>query len=246
VWLLVFALLTRLLLPWELCFINIDNNELAGGTIIIWRIIVPYWKDAVGLGSIVCHTKFKKKDENSDRVVNDKPFINQRKPSSTMAVKGVLNNGEHTLIPVKATMIHSAVWDCKRFVLKDGRPLHMVKLVGAVSNFCVNIKHVQIDVEDGTGLVRVILWTKPNECMAQCHLIDKCNCNFYICVIGEVKDYYGVHEIIAFDVWLVSSGNEVTHHFFEVAYSFEKRLEYAEDEMLRAVPLKWCTCKSLN
>jgi hypothetical protein len=64
------------------------------------------------------------------------------------------------LIPVMAKMIHSAVWDSKRFVLKDGRPLHMVKLVGAVRNFRVNIKHVQIDVEDGTGFVQVILWKK--------------------------------------------------------------------------------------
>ncbi len=54
-------------------------------------------------------------------------------------------------------MIHGAVWDSKRFVLKDGRLLHMVKLVGAVRNYCEKIKHVQIDVEDGTGLVRVIL-----------------------------------------------------------------------------------------
>jgi hypothetical protein len=54
-------------------------------------------------------------------------------------------------------------------------------------------------------------------------------------MIEEVKDYYGVHEIIAFDVHPVSSGNEVAHHFLEVAYSFEKKLEYAEDEMLRAV-----------
>ena len=44
-------------------------------------------------------------------------------------------------------------------------------------------------------------------------------------------------KIIAFDVRPVSSGNEVTHHFLEVAYSFEKRLEYLEDETLRAVPL---------
>jgi replication factor A2 len=108
----------------------------------------------------------------------------------------------------------------------------MVKLVGAVRNFRVNNKHVQI-----TGLVRVILWRKEKECTAQHCLIDECNSNCYICVIGEVKDYYGVHEIIAFDVWPVSSGNEVTHHFLEVAYSFEKRLEYAEDEMLRAVPV---------
>ncbi len=72
---------------------------------------------------------------------------------STTVVKGVLNNGEHTLIPVMAKMIHSAAWDSKRFVLKEGQLHHMVKLVGAVRNFHVNTKHVQIDVEDGTGLV---------------------------------------------------------------------------------------------
>jgi hypothetical protein len=76
----------------------------------------------------------------------------------------------------------------------------MVKLVDAVRNFCVNIKHVQINVEDGTGLVRVILWRKENECTAQHCLIDKCNSICYICVIGEVKDYYGVQEIIVFAV----------------------------------------------
>ncbi len=36
----------------------------------------------------------------------------------------------------------------------------MVKLVDAIRNFCVNIKHEQIDVKDGTGLVQVILWRK--------------------------------------------------------------------------------------
>jgi hypothetical protein len=90
-----------------------------------------------------------------------------------MVVKGVLNNGEHTLIPVTAKMIHSAIWDSERLVLKDGRPLHMVKLIGAVRNFRVNIKHVQIDVEDGTGLVQVILCRKEKECMAQHCLIVK-------------------------------------------------------------------------
>jgi hypothetical protein len=64
----------------------------------------------------------------------------------------------------------------------------MVKLVGAVRNICVNIKHVQIDVEDGTGLVQVILWRKEKECMAQRCLIHECNSNCCICVIGEVED----------------------------------------------------------
>jgi hypothetical protein len=43
----VFAFLTRLLLPLEKCFINFDNHELAGGTTIIQKTIVPYWTDAI-------------------------------------------------------------------------------------------------------------------------------------------------------------------------------------------------------
>jgi hypothetical protein len=87
-----------------------------------------------------------------------------------------------------AKMIHSAEWDSERFVLKDGQPLHLVKLVCATRNFRVNIKYVQIDVEDGTGLVQVILWRKEKECMAQNQMIYECNSNHYIHVVGEVKD----------------------------------------------------------
>ena len=116
------------------------------------------------------------------------------------AVKGYLHNGEHTLIPVTVKMIHSAVWDCERFILKGGRLLHMGKLVGVVRNFRVHDKHVQINLEDGTGLVRVIFWQKQKEFMAQHCLIDECKGNHYIRVIGEVVDYYEVHEIIAFDI----------------------------------------------
>ncbi len=144
--------------------IDFNNDELAGGMTPIQRTIVPYWKDAIGLRSIIHHTKSKKNYGDGDQFVDDKPFIDKRKPSSTTVERGVLNNSEHTLIPVTARMIHSAVWDSKRFVLKDGRQLHMVKLVGAVRNFCEKIKHVHIDVDDGTGLVQVILWRKEKEC----------------------------------------------------------------------------------
>ncbi len=55
-------------------------------------------------------------------------------------------------------------------------------------------------MEDGTGLVQVILWREEKECTAQHRLIHKCNSNRYIHVIGKVKDYYGVTEVVAFDV----------------------------------------------
>jgi hypothetical protein len=74
--------------------------------------------------------------------------------------KSNFNNGEHTLIPVTAKVIHSDVSECQRLVLKDSGPLHMVKFVGAVRNFSVNTKYVKNDVEDCTNFVQVILWRK--------------------------------------------------------------------------------------
>jgi hypothetical protein len=47
---------------------------------------------------------------------------------------------QHTLIPVTAKMIHSAVSTFDRFQLTDGRLLHLVKLVGAVSTFGLQMK----------------------------------------------------------------------------------------------------------
>jgi hypothetical protein len=76
----------------------------------------------------------------------------------------------------------------------------MIKLVSSDRNFRENSKHVQINVEDGTGLVWVILWRKEKECTAQLQMIHECDSNCYICIIGEVEDYNGVHEIIGFNV----------------------------------------------
>jgi hypothetical protein len=118
----------------------------------------PIGKMQSGLAALFVTPSRKNNDGDGNQFVNDEPFINKRKPSSTTVVKGYLDNGEHTLIPVTAKIIHSAVQKCKRFVLKDGQPLHIVMFVGAVRNFSVNTKYVQIDVEDGTGHVRVILW----------------------------------------------------------------------------------------
>ncbi len=93
----------------------------------------------LGLAASFVTPSPKKSDGDGDQFVNDEPFIDKRKPSRTMVAKGVLNNGEHTLILVMAKMIHSAVWECKRLVLKDGRPLHMIEFLGAMGNFHVNI-----------------------------------------------------------------------------------------------------------
>ncbi len=94
-------------------------------------------------------------DENANQVIDYKPFVDERKPSSMTAIKVNLHNGEHTLIPVTVKMIHSTVQDCERSVLKDGRLLHMVKLVGAVRNFRVhdsNCSHDDNNIHSRKGL----------------------------------------------------------------------------------------------
>jgi hypothetical protein len=152
----------------------------------------PIGMTKLGLAALFVIPSPKKMMETAidSRFVDDEPFIDKRKPLSMMVAKGVFNNGEHMLIPVTAKMFYSAVWDFERFVLKDGQMFHLVKLIGAARNY----------VEDGTGLVQVILWRKEKECTAQHQMTHECNSNHYIRVIGEVKDCYGVHKIIAFNV----------------------------------------------
>ncbi len=62
-----------------------------------------------------------------------------------------------------------------------------------------------------------------------------------------VKDDVDIREIIASDVWPVSSGNKITYHVLEVAYSadkvMEKKIEEQMDEELRALDLDQIICK---
>ncbi len=46
-----------------------------------------------GLVASIVTPSPKKTDENGNRAVDDKPFIDKRKPLSTMAVIGALSNG---------------------------------------------------------------------------------------------------------------------------------------------------------
>ena len=63
-----------------------------------------------------------------------------------------------------------------------------------------------------------------------------------------VEDDFDIREIIASDVRPVSSGNEITYHLLEVAYSADKvmgkKMEEKMDEELRAVDLDQIICKN--
>lgn len=139
------------------------------------------------------------------------------------------NYDEQTLLPVTVKMINNAESTPNgggetTISLKDGRPIHMVKLVAAVRNHEVRSTNIFIDIEDGTGFAQVKVWVNEGEdCSAITNLRSQaCSDHTYIRVIGQVKEYDGARQIIASDVRPLTSGNELTYHLLEVAHSYEK------------------------
>jgi len=87
-----------------------------------------------------------------------------------------------------------------QFVLKDGHPLHLVKVVGAVVHYHEywNNDVIGIGIEDGNGKFRVVLARCQNlECSGVKELYRKCTINTYVRVIGMVKDDFNLRTIPA-------------------------------------------------
>ena len=181
--------------------------------------------------------------------VTDDPFIDEdRKPPSKSVPIGDKKTHEQTLIPVTTKMIKSDVSEDNQFVLKDGRSLYLVKVVGAVVHYHEYWNNDVIGIEDGSGKIRVVLAHCQNlECSGVKELYRKCAINTYVRVIGMVKDDFNLRTIVASDVRPVSTGNELTYHSLEVAYSADKvisrQMEEKLDEELMAVDLNHVICK---
>jgi hypothetical protein len=77
-----------------------------------------------------------------------------------------------------------------------------------------------------------VLKRNQMECSMALSLCCTCRGNGYIRVIGTVQDVFGIREIIALDVCPVLSGNELTYHLLEVAYSFDKVIHDTQDDEL--------------
>ena len=149
--------------------------------------------------------------------VMDDPFIDHRKSPSKSVPIGDKTTHNKMLISVTKTMVNSAVSICNQFVLKDGHQLHCFRVVGAIVHYHEYWNNFTMEIEDGTERTRVVLpHTQCKECSIALELHRKCTINSYVCVIGMVKDDFNIRTIKA------SSGNELTYHLLEVAYSADK------------------------
>ncbi len=132
--------------------------------------------------------------------------------------------------------------------LKDGHHLHLVKVVGALVHYHKFWDNFIMEIEDGTVPMQVEL-PCPHclECSGAVELCCECTINSYVRVIGMVADDFNIRTIIASDVRPVSSGNEITYHMLEVAFSadkiMKKQMEEKFDAELMAVDLDQIVCE---
>lgn len=117
-------------------------------------------------------------------------------------------------------------------ILQDERPLHMIKLVGAVRSFENRSTNTFLDVEDGTGLFSVKVFsggmedgTTSDPSAIQQMKAQAFQDGQYVRIIGQVREFDGNRMVIANDVRVLGSGDELSYHFCEVAYSYEKHLK---------------------
>jgi replication factor A2 len=137
------------------------------------------------------------------------------------------NYDEQTLIPVTISMIKKAQTDSSggdgTVVLEDGRPLHMVTIVGAVRSVDAQSTSIQYVIEDGTGSIDVKQWVDDNDSEVVAEEKKRAaQDNIYVKVTGSVKDYEDKKMFLANSVRKLGSGNELTHHLLDVMYSGEK------------------------
>ena len=137
------------------------------------------------------------------------------------------NYDEQTLIPCTISMIKKAQTDSSggdgTVVLEDGRPLHMVTVVGAVRSVDAQSTSIQYVIEDGTGSIDVKQWVDDNDSEVVSEEKRRAaQDNIYVKVTGSVKDYEDKKMFLANSVRKLGSGNELTHHLLDVMYSGEK------------------------
>lgn len=132
---------------------------------------------------------------------------------------------EQNLIPVTVKMLmNSQDQPGEVHVLPDGREITTIKLIGAIRTFNEDSTNMTFDIEDGTGLIEVKQYVDEgvdNKYVREMRAQTSQE-HIYVKIFGKINSYGGKKKITAFSVRTLTSENELTHHFLEVAYSYSK------------------------
>ena len=107
-----------------------------------------------------------------------------------------------------------------------------MKVEAAVRSSEVRNSTTYLTVEDGTGAFEVKVFNIV-EC-TELSRMRRAACEFdnYVRIIGQVNVLDSKKIMIAEDIRLLQSGNELTYHFLEVAYSHEKHINRVHNNQI--------------
>lgn len=132
---------------------------------------------------------------------------------------------EQNLIPVTVKMLmNSQDQPGEVHVLPDGREITTIKLIGAIRTVSEDSTNMTFEIEDGTGLIEVKQYVDEgvdNKYVREMRTQTSKE-HIYVKIFGKINSYGGKKKLTAFSVRSLTSENELTHHFLEVAYSYSK------------------------
>jgi replication factor A2 len=104
----------------------------------------------------------------------------------------------------------------------DGRDLHQVTFVGMILSADEQATNLQYTVEDGTDSIMVKMWidSDADETMAERRAQWKEG--KYVRVVGQLRAFNQVKNVVAYHISLITDFNEYTYHFIEAVHSHLK------------------------
>ena len=104
----------------------------------------------------------------------------------------------------------------------DGRDLHQVTFVGMILSADEQATNLQYTVEDGTDSIMVKMWidSDADETMAERRAQWKEG--KYVRVVGQLRAFNQVKNVVAYHISLITDFNEYTYHFIEAVDSHLK------------------------
>ncbi|KAJ8634599.1 hypothetical protein MRB53_008866 [Persea americana] len=121
------------------------------------------------------------------------------------------------LLPLTVKQISDAYLssDDKSNFMIDGVDANIVSLVGMVMNKLEKVTDVNFTLDDGTGRIGIHRWTNEDTATNEMAYVNN---GMYVRVNGQLKEFQGKKQAVAFSVRPVTDFNEIANHFLECIY----------------------------
>ena len=128
---------------------------------------------------------------------------------------------KQSLIPTTIKQLKNAPNDASgdsTFTL-DGRELYQVTIVGMITAAEENSTNLQYTIEDGTDSIMVKMWIDAEASETFAERRAQWRENVIVRVIGQLREFNGNKNLVAYDICPITDFNEYSFHFIDVVHT---------------------------